>query len=289
MSLETIIIYSPVFILILYVMICAGYLVFHRYFIIFPSRKLTALPSDLNLKYDDVYFTTVDKVLLNGWLINGVPEGKWKEYTILLFSGNKGAMSDFLPQMTQMTKVGFNVFLFSYRGFGKSRKKWPTEEGVYRDSEAACNFLTAEREIPLKKIIFMGQSLGCAMASYTAQNHNPFALMLEGGFPSLVKVASRAVKWLPLKLLTRSRFETSTFLKNIRCPALVIHSNEDRAIPLSDAEDLFKAVTVKKKKVLISGPHAKGLESDSKNYIQAMDRFLNEILHEGDDSADSQR
>jgi hypothetical protein len=125
------------------------------------------------------------------------------------------------------------------------------------------------------------------MASYTAQNYNPFALILEGGFPSLVKVASRAVKWLPLRLLTRSRFETRTFLKNIRCPTLVIQSNEDRAIPLSDAEDLLKAVTAKKKKVLISGPHAKGLEYDTKNYIEAVDRFLDEILHQDNDSAGS--
>ena len=283
MSWETILIYSSIFLLIFYVMTCAGYLVFHRYFIIFPSRQLAAVPSDLHLQYEDVYFSTMDRVLLNGWFIRGEQEGKWREFSILLFPGNKGTMSDFLPQMKHLTKIGFNVFLFSYRGFGKSLKKWPTEDGVYRDSEAACEYLFRERNISLKKIIFLGQSLGCAMASYTAQRYKPFALILEGGFPSLAKVASRAVKWLPLRVITRSKFETRLFLKNIECPTLIIHSNEDRAIPLSDAEDLFKAITVKKKKALISGPHAKGLENDSKNYIEAVERFLKEISDQDDD------
>ena len=280
MSWETIVIYSSVFLLIFYIMTCAGYLVFHRFFIIFPSRKLSATPSDFHLQYEDVYFSTVDRALLNGWLIKGESEGKWREFTILLFSGNKGTMSDFLPQMKQLTGIGFNVFLFGYRGFGKSQKKWPTEEGVYKDSEAACEYLLREKKIPGKKIIFLGQSLGCAMASRTAQRFEPCALILEGGFTSIADVAARAVRWLPLKILTRSRFDTIKYLANVDCPALVIHSRDDKAIPLSDAEALFKAVKGKKKKVIISGPHAKGLEYDSEIYVESIENYLRKNRYE---------
>ena len=268
--------FSNLFIVLVmvYFITCICYLLLHRYFIIFPSRRLSLTPQDYLLEHEDVYFNTVDKVLLNGWYIKGDQAGEWKDFTIVLFPGNKGTMSDFLVQTKNLSKAGFNVFLFGYRGFGKSRGILPTEKGVYKDSEAACEYLTGKRHIRMKNIIFLGQSLGCAMAACTAVKFNPRALILEGGFPSIADVAARAVKWLPLKLLTRSRFDTKKFLEKIKCPVLIIHSRDDKAIPLSDADVLFGAVKVKKKKAVVSGPHVKGLEYDSEAYLMEMIDFL---------------
>ena len=117
------------------------------------------------------------------------------------------------------------------------------------------------------------------MASHTALLFHPHALILEGGFPSLVEVAARAVKYLPLRLLTRSRFETRDFLKKISCPVLIIHSRDDKAIPLSDAHKLYDAAAGVKKIVVISGPHAKGLKHDTEKYLRETGRFLGGISH----------
>lgn len=287
MSWQITLFYSLFILVTIYLMICAGYLFLHRYFIIFPSRKLPKVPSDFKMQYEEVYFSTTDRVLLNGWLIKGDTGKEWKEFTVILFPGNKGSMSDFLIQMSQLKEIGFNIFLFSYRGFGKSQKKWPTEDGVYKDSEAAFRYLAEKKKIHAEKTVFLGQSLGCAMASRTAREFNPHALILEGGFPSLAEPASRSVPWLPLKILTRSGFETSRFLAGTRCPVLIIHSQDDKAIPLSNAEDLFNSVKVKKKKVIISGPHAKGLEHDSKNYLEEIEKFLGEISGQGANSVEA--
>ncbi|MBN1906852.1 MAG: alpha/beta hydrolase [Deltaproteobacteria bacterium] len=246
----------------------------HRYFIIFPSRKLIKIPSDYELKYEEASFYTKDNTLIYGWFIKGGSIKNWKGFTIIFFQGNKGTMSDFLLQVKPLAEAGFNVLLFGYRGSGKSPRKWPVERGVYADSEAACEFLIKEKGVPLNKIIFLGQSLGCAMASYAAIKLNPLALILEGGFPSIADVAARAVKWLPLRVLTRSRFDTKRYLAEINCPVMIIHSRDDRAIPLSDADILLGAVKGKKKKVVISGPHAKGLEHDSALYLNELEHFL---------------
>jgi uncharacterized protein len=260
-----------------YLMTCLFYLLLHRYFILFPSGKVLTNPSDYTLQYEELFFTTVDNVLLCGWLIKGDPGAYWKDFTILLFPGNKGTMSDFLLQVKHLAGAGFNVFLFSYRGFGKSQRKWPVEKGVYADSEAACEYLVKEKGIPLKKIIFLGQSLGCAMASYSAIKFDPFALILEGGFPSIADVAARAVKWLPLKALTRTRFDTKKYLAKVNCPTLILHSSGDKAIPLSDADILLAAIKSKKKMAVISGPHAKGLEHNSEEYLKELKGFLQSI------------
>jgi uncharacterized protein len=261
-----------------YLMTCLFYLLLHRYFIIFPSRKLLKIPSDYALQYEEASFYTKDNTLVYGWFIKGKSAGAWKDFTILFFPGNKGSMSDFLLQVKHLAEAGFNVFLFGYRGSGKSQRKWPVEKGVYEDSEVACEFLIKEKGIPPEKIIFLGQSLGCAMASYSAAIFDPLALILEGGFPSIADVAARAVKWLPLRILTRSRFDTKRYLAEVNCPVMIIHSRDDRAIPISDAYILREAVHEKKKMVLISGPHAKGLEHDSAEYLKELKGFLQSIL-----------
>jgi pimeloyl-ACP methyl ester carboxylesterase len=182
---------------VLYLGTCAGYFILHRFFILFPSRNLPAIPSDFHLQYEEVFFRSSDGVRLQGWLIKGEPSEEWKDITFVFFPGNKGTMSDFMEPMGHLAKAGFNIFLFGYRGFGKSQKIRPTEKGVYKDSEGACRYLVIEN------IVFFGQSLGCAMASFAASRFCPRALILEGGFPSLVEVAARAVKWMPLRLHQR--------------------------------------------------------------------------------------
>ncbi len=277
MAWPTIVLASFFFAIILYLTTCAGYFIFHRYFIFFPSRKLSVTPSDFQLQYEEVFFQTGDKVRLQGWYINGKISEKQKGMTFVFFPGNKGSISDFLEPMSYLAKVGFRVFLFGYRGFGKSEKKRPTEKGVYRDSEAACEYLIKEKNVSVKHMIFFGQSLGCTMAAFMASRFQPRALILEGGFGSLAEVAAQAVKWLPLRLLTTYRFDTRSFLLKVNCPVLITHSHEDKAIPLSHADDLFNAVTGKKRKAIISGPHAKGLQHDPEKYLNELEQFLRTI------------
>jgi fermentation-respiration switch protein FrsA (DUF1100 family) len=262
---------------VLYLGICTGYVVFHRFFILFPSRNLPVTPSDFHLQYEETFFRTSDSVCLQAWLIKGEPSEEWKDITFVLFPGNKGTMSDFTEPMSHLAKAGFNIFLFGYRGFGKSQKRRPTEKGVYKDSEGAGHYLVKERGLSLENTVFFGQSLGCAMASFAASRFRPRALILEGGFPSLAEVVARAVKWMPLRMLTTSRFETKKFLKRVGCPVLILHSRDDKAIPLSDADLLFDAVSAQKKKVVVSGPHAKGLDYDRANVLKEIIRFLRSI------------
>jgi esterase/lipase len=275
--MEVYFLFIILFTAVLYLGTCAGYFVLHRFFIIFPSRNLPAIPSDFHLQYEEVFFRTSDSVRLQAWLIKGEPSEAWKGITFVLFPGNKGTMSDFTEPMSHLAKAGFNIFLFGYRGFGKSQKRRPTEKGVYKDSEGACRYLVKERGLSLENTVFFGQSLGCAMASFAASRFCPRALILEGGFPSLVEVVARAVKWMPLRTLTTSRFDTRKFLKRVGCPVLILHSRDDRAIPLSDADVLFDAVSSQKKKVVVSGPHAKGLDYDRANVLKEIIQFLRSI------------
>tara|TARA_B100000745_G_scaffold278356_1_gene209351 strand:- start:48 stop:284 length:237 start_codon:yes stop_codon:yes gene_type:complete len=73
-----------------------------------------------------------------------------------------------VEEITQMHNVlGVNVFIFDYRGYGKSEGK-PSERGVYRDAEAAIKYLQNRPDVDSKCIIYFGRSLGAAIAINTA-------------------------------------------------------------------------------------------------------------------------
>ena len=55
----------------------------------YPTRETVLLPSDLGLKYEDVYFETSDGVRLHAWDIPPVLEqGETEKGTVLFMHGN---------------------------------------------------------------------------------------------------------------------------------------------------------------------------------------------------------
>jgi len=119
--------------------LAAGYVVLviimiasQKGFIYFPEREIIRTPEKAGLRYEDVFFETSDGVKLNGWFVYG---GRERE-VILFCHGNADNISYFLDEVRQFAGLGFNVFIFDYRGYGKSGGK-PGEKGIYLDAEAA--------------------------------------------------------------------------------------------------------------------------------------------------------
>lgn len=265
------------FLLSAYPLICLGYFLFHRFFILHPSRRLDRTPADLGLDHADVFFPAADQVRLHGWYLSGTPRGFVLgnlRPVMLFFPGNEGTLSKFIAHMRPWLSRGFDVFMFSYRGFGKSDFRWPTERGLRKDALGAWTYLTHDRHLRPGQIVFYAQSLGCATASWAAAECAPSALILEGGFPSVADAAARSVSWLPVKWLTTERFDTAAHLGRIRCPVLVSHSTEDRQIPFSLGRQVLSAAREPKAFVALRGEHARALESMPDEFMVAVISFL---------------
>ena len=260
-----------------YIGVCLGYWSLHRFFAFFPSRRIKKLPSDYNMSYDEVFFQAADRTRLQGWVLYSKKSPVLinnKQAMIVFFSGWAGTMSKFLPGLNTLLEKGFNVFTFGYRGFGQSDFRWPTEKGVFKDAEGAVTFLVREKGLDPQQLILYGQSLGCALASRAAVRVQPRALILEGGFLSLADEVRRFITWLPVRLLTTSRFSLREYLPRLRCRVLVAHSAEDRAVGMENAEKIFHAAHEPKDKIVIHGPHAQGLRVQSEPYVAAIIEFI---------------
>ena len=80
--------------------------------------------------------------------------------------------------------------------------------------------------------------------------------------------------WFPVRLLSRFDYTTINYLKEITCPALVIHSPDDDIIPYSHGRKLFKAADEPKEFLEITGSHNEGFLMTGKRYEEGLDGFI---------------
>ena len=111
-----------------------------NFFIFYPQAEWDAIPSDLRLNHEDIYFNTEDGKKLHGWLF----PTKGPSPVLLFCHGNAGNISHRLDNVRLLLDHGFQVFIFDYRGYGRSAGR-PSELGVYRDGLAAYDFLVNTR------------------------------------------------------------------------------------------------------------------------------------------------
>ncbi|TBR17351.1 alpha/beta hydrolase [bacterium] len=104
-----------------------------------PSSEIEALPKEAGLDFEDIYFKTDHNVILNGWFI----PFKDAKKTVIFCHGNAGNISHRIEKMKIMHMSGCNVFIFDYKGYGKSKGR-PSEGGLYHDAESAYNYLLSK-------------------------------------------------------------------------------------------------------------------------------------------------
>ena len=247
----------------------------------FPSSALVATPDQYGLAYESVQIDTDDGEQLHGWWI---PADSARG-TLLFFHGNAGNISGRLENVQQFHQLGLNVLIFDYRGYGKSTGA-PSEEGLYRDAEAAWQHLVTERRIDPSEIVIFGRSLGGGPATWLATRHEAGALMLESAFTSVPDMAAEHYPWLPARQLTVTQFNNRDQIDQIDAPLLVIHSRGDEVVPFDHGRQLFEAAREPKQFLEISGNHNDGFLVSADRYLRAIDAFLGDVLSstEGDAS-----
>jgi len=238
-----------------------------------PSRELTASPADIGLEYESITITTSDDIRLHGWF---VPAEKARG-VMLFFHGNAGNISHRLELLEIFHNLGLSSLIIDYRGYGQSQGK-VTEQGTYLDAEAAWQYLTKGRSIPAENIVIFGMSLGGPIAANLAARRQPGGLIIGSAFTSVPDMGAHLYPILPVRLLSRFRYDTRESLQSVSCPVLVIHSREDEIIPYKNGTILFEAAKEPKSFLEIHGSHNEGFLTSGKLYIEGLDNFISTFL-----------
>lgn len=247
---------------------------FERSNIWMPTRTFYGTPEVVDLPYEDVYFDTVDGVRLNGWY---VPSEK-PVAAMLFCHGNGGNISYRTESLRQFNQLRLNVFLFDYRGYGKSHG-WLTEEGTYRDAMAAYQWL--KKKDPDFPIILFGRSLGANIAATLATNVEAAALIYESGFNSIQDMGAELFPYLPIRWIAKYKYNGLQKIKNVKMPILVIHSPEDEIVPYNHGKKLFEAAPEPKRFMDISGSHNDGFIASEEAYLRGIHDFIEEMIVNG--------
>ena len=236
-----------------------------------PGRSLDATPRNINLDYETIRLVTADNIQLHGWLVPATSA----RGTLLFFHGNAGNISHRLESILIFNRLGFEVLIIDYRGYGMSTGT-PSEFGTYLDAEAAWQYLIQERGITPDHIVVFGRSLGAGIAANLAANHPSGALILESAATAIPDLAAELYPWLPARWLIRFRYDILGYLTDIQQPLLVVHSREDEIIPIHHGERLFRAAREPKRFLELSGGHNDAIFISRKRYRRGLGAFLDD-------------
>ena len=234
-----------------------------------PAREVTYRPDELGLDFEDVVFKSSDGLRLTGWY---VPAGG-SEFTVMFCHGNGGNIMHRLDSIKLLRDLGLSCFIFDYRGYGASQGK-PSEEGTYLDAGAAYKWLTDEKKIPPDDIIIFGRSLGGSIAAQLASKVEAGALIVESAFTSYADIGKKFYPYLPVRWCARFSYRTIDFIKDVRCPVMLIYSRNDEVVPFEFGPELYEAANEPKEFVEICGSHNDGFLVSGEIYKKAWRKWL---------------
>lgn len=224
---------------------CVEWLYFYN-----PSQQSYATPEERGLRYEEVNFSSGDGTRLYGWFI---PARGRRHGTIAYFHGNTKNVSGHLRYVEWLPDHGYDVFLFDYRGYGRSAGN-PAPQGVHDDCVAALGYLRGRTDVDQQRLVVFGQSLGgnyalSALADVPRQGIR--AAVIEGAFASHREIAKDKIAGYPMPEGARSwlvdflvgdRYDAIGALKRIDdIPLLLIHGSDDDVVPYRHAQLLYAA------------------------------------------------
>ena len=239
----------------------------------FPFRGEDVTPRSSGLEYEAHVIVTSDGERLTLWRL---PRSDARA-TIVYFHGNGGNLSMWCDVLVGLRQRRFEVVAIDYRGYGLSTGR-PSEPGLYRDVDAALQFVhdsVRRTGIPL---VYWGRSLGATMAAYAASRRPPDGVVLENGFPHVRAVLETNPLLWGLSWLSAYRFPTAHWMTSVTQPALVIHGDRDSVIPYRLGQRLYSELRGPKTFVTIAGgDHNDAVPADSKAYWEGIETFVGGI------------
>ncbi|MBD3307502.1 alpha/beta fold hydrolase [candidate division KSB3 bacterium] len=236
--------------------------------------------SDFPGQLEECTFQTDDGLTLHGWLARTPARGTEQPPTLLFLHGNAGNLTHRRSNVAALLEFGVDVFIFDYRGYGKSEGT-PDEQGLYADALAAYEYLLSHDDVDPQRLVVFGRSLGGAVAVELAMRRPCAKLIVESTFTSIKDMTQEMFGGLPIHYLVRTKFDSLSKIGQVDVPLLVIHGSRDTIVPVEHGRRLFAAANQPKWWYEIAGAdHNDTYEVGGRTYFERVSEFI----HQGGDS-----
>jgi uncharacterized protein len=259
------------------VLVAFMYLTQHSmlYFPNLPTRAHAGTPADFGMAYEDVHLATADGVRLHGWWVPAHGGA-----ALIFFHGNAGNVSHRLDSIRTFHDLGLSVLIIDYRGYGASEGR-PSEEGTYRDAEAAWRHVTEARGVAPERIVLFGRSLGAAVAAWLGAQQPSAGLIVESAFTSVPDLGQELYPFLPVRWLSRFDYPTRDYVRSARSPVLVVHSRDDEIAPFHHGRAIFDAAPEPRALLELRGTHNEAHFVSGDLYVDGLAAFLARVTPPG--------
>jgi hypothetical protein len=245
----------------------------------FPTHDVPATPEKWGFRYEDVDFKSTDGTDLNGWFLPA--RGEETKGTVVFSHGNAGSVGHHLGFVLWLVEAGYQVFMYDYRGFGKSGGT-VDRRGMLEDVKSAFRYVAGRKDVDAKRLVSYGHSLGGAK-SVTALAENPVkglrALVIDGTFSSYQAMAKVVGGQLGADLITDELSPKDFIAKITGTPLLVVHGDLDQVVPVEQGKQLFELANEPKTLFEVKeGHHGDSLSRENGAYRKRMLEWLDEVM-----------
>lgn len=257
-----------------------------------PDRVLYSRPEIYNIEYEEQWFKAIDGTKLHSWFLKNSQKLKKPKGLFIFFHGNAQNLSSHYANLAWVTKHGYDVFIFDYRGYGLNDGQ-PNQQGVHKDALAALDHAyQLYKNGNYQKFIAYGQSLGGnimgrALIDFPHTNSIDLAVF-DSTFSSYQKIAFNKLKRIPVTfilsplayILVSDRFGAYKHLDKIKIPSLIIHGQNDIVVEPEHGKFIYDNIGSTKKWFwpIPGGRHIDVYARHERRYQKKLLKFLNKEL-----------
>jgi uncharacterized protein len=233
------------------------------------------------LRPQNVWFRSADSTKLHGWY---VPNPDARRLLVYCHANNEHVADQASLVFRLQSQLSATVFVFDYRGYGRSRGK-PYERGCVADGMAAQRWLAEREGVSTEDIVMMGRSIGGAVAIAAAAEQGARAVVVENTFSRMTDVAASMYPWLPVRLVMSNRYNSVRRLQRYEGPMFQCHGTADEVVPIALARKLFDA-SPSATKHFYQVHYGRHNDNPPPDYYSTLANFLDQVDGKSSDLAD---
>jgi hypothetical protein len=212
----------------------------------YPDHVDYLQPETFGMRAEQISLPSGDETI-HMWKIPGMR--REKPGKVLHFHGNAQNLSSHFLFSAWLARFGYDVYIFDYRGYGKSTGE-PSRAGLVEDGITALKYVAG---VDGKELFVLAQSLGGAVAVPSLALAGTAAdavrlLTIDSSFPSYRdmardKLASFWATWplqWPLSFLVSEDYSPASYIGRLKMPLLIVHGTKDRIVPFRMGAELFR-------------------------------------------------
>jgi dipeptidyl aminopeptidase/acylaminoacyl peptidase len=200
------------------------------------SRREVLKPYSSGHRTRPIVVRAKDGTRLSGWLMTPPVAGP---HPGVVYFGGRSEEVSWVARDAGKLFPGMAVLAVNYRGYGDSHGD-PAEAHFVEDGRMLFDWLSERHHVDPKRIAVVGRSLGSGVAVQVAMERDANSIVLITPYDSILALAKRKFKTLPVDYFLQHKFESVKYAEQIKAPAYVLRAAVDDIVPHSHTDMLVR-------------------------------------------------